>query len=341
MREFRKECTVQTENGEDNETKLLIEIRRLMRTAERYASKLADKYGITVAQLVIIQEIDAHEKITEEELSNKLKLTPSVAREIIDRLIRLELVREEQDNGKPMKRVISVSEKGCDILSENPPLLQETLLDELEKIEDWQKNMLLASFQRINNLLENDNIEAAPILAPGKITAPEPVPDGNIKRVLRPEKVDVELTKVTSIEELEKIVSVDDLSRFLTKHMRPFHDALKDTRQGIIDSLTGVPSQGGFVVLAHLDGELMGVLVMLATGMSNYIPRYCLLFMGVDSSERGLGIGQQIMDFSLKEADGNVFLHVDHGNPAKKLYERMGFLHSCAEMRFYHKRVDD
>jgi len=330
---------VQKEAEEDNETKLLIEIRRLMRTAERYASKLADKYGITVAQLVIIQEVDAHEKITEEELCEKLRLAAAVGREIIDRLIRLELVTAEQGKDAPAKRVISISEKGCDILSENPPLLQDTLLDELEKIDVWQKNMLLASFQRINNLLENENINAAPILAPGKITDPEPVPEGNIKRVMRPEKVDVELTKVTSLEELEKKVDVDDLSRFLTKHMRPFHDALKDTRQGIIDSLTGVPADGGFVVLAHLDDELMGALVMLATGMSNYIPAYCLLFVGVDSSERGLGIGQQIMDFSLKETDGNVYLHVDHGNPAKRLYERMGFFHSYAEMRFYKKRV--
>jgi len=49
---------------------------------------------------------------------------------------------------------------------------------------------------------------------------------------------------------------------------------------------------------------------------------------------RGQGVGKQLMEAALEEAHGNVALHVEPHNPAKRLYERIGFTNKYLEMRY-------
>ncbi len=328
------------ESIDDQETDLLIEIRRFIRAVDKHSTKLAEKHGVTVAQLVVLQELKNEETLKESVIGNRLDLSKKVVREIIDRLVRIDILKIEEGSELESDRIVSLAEAGYEILSNNPALLQNILLEELKSVDEWQKNMILASFQRMNNLIEAEDIRAAPIIATGDITEPEPTPETDINRVLRPEKTDIELVKVESLSQLEKHISSDELAKFLCEHMEPFDDSTDYTKQGIKDSLTGKPDKGGFIILAKNDGQIVGALVMLATGMKNYIPGYCLLFIGVDSSERGAGIGQQIMNHALEITKGDVYLHVEENNPAKRLYERMGFKHTYAEMRYYPTEVN-
>ena len=161
-----------------------------------------------------------------------------------------------------------------------------------------------------------------------------------INRIEREEKTEVELVKVETVKQLEKHITTDELTDFLRSHMTPFDDSREFTKQGIVDALSSVPNGGGFIILAENDCKLVGALVMLSTGMKNYIPGYCLLFIGVDSSERGSGIGQQIINYALEITKGDVYLHVEENNPARRLYERMGFKHAYSEMRYYQTEVN-
>jgi ribosomal protein S18 acetylase RimI-like enzyme len=49
---------------------------------------------------------------------------------------------------------------------------------------------------------------------------------------------------------------------------------------------------------------------------------------------RGRGIGANIIQAAIKHAGGDVALHVEYDNPAKRLYERLGFGSKYAEMRY-------
>jgi ribosomal protein S18 acetylase RimI-like enzyme len=70
--------------------------------------------------------------------------------------------------------------------------------------------------------------------------------------------------------------------------------------------------------------------------MSGYIPENILLFIAVHPSARGMGIGGKIIKHSFEISKGDVKLHVEYDNPAKRLYERLGMTTKYAEMR-YHK----
>ena len=79
---------------------------------------------------------------------------------------------------------------------------------------------------------------------------------------------------------------------------------------------------------------MAGIVIMIETGMTDYIPEYFLVYVAVNSKLRGQGIGGKLIDESLAKADGDVALHVEYDNPAKRLYERLGFTSKYAEMRY-------
>jgi ribosomal protein S18 acetylase RimI-like enzyme len=67
--------------------------------------------------------------------------------------------------------------------------------------------------------------------------------------------------------------------------------------------------------------------------MKGYIPENILVYIAVNKEYRGKGIGGKLIDEAIKKADGEVALHVEYDNPAKRLYERKGFESKYAEMR--------
>ena len=53
------------------------------------------------------------------------------------------------------------------------------------------------------------------------------------------------------------------------------------------------------------------------------------IVIGIDENE----IGKQLMEKAISIAEGNIALHVEPDNPAKKLYEKLGFTNKYLEMR--------
>jgi len=82
------------------------------------------------------------------------------------------------------------------------------------------------------------------------------------------------------------------------------------------------------------DEQLVGVVIMNNTGMSGYIPDVILVYIAVDSKFRGKGYGKKLCLNAIENAEGDVKLHVEYDNPAKGLYEHIGFTNKYAEMRF-------
>lgn len=125
----------------------------------------------------------------------------------------------------------------------------------------------------------------------------------------------------------------DQVATFLHQALVPFEDTREDIDRGISDALSPDPPKRGFVLLALDDERLVGALVMLKTGMKGYIPENLLLFVAVDPACRGRGIGGHLCRTATQAVDGDVKLHVEYDNPAKRLYERLGFENKYAEMR--------
>lgn len=127
--------------------------------------------------------------------------------------------------------------------------------------------------------------------------------------------------------------SNDRIAQFLDVHL----DQFGDRREDILKCLAYVfdPRRGGFVVLAVEGDAVQGAVVVNETGMGGYIPENILVYIAVDRSLRGKGLGKQLMQVALARAQGAVALHVEPDNPARKLYEALGFTNKYLEMRLH------
>lgn len=127
--------------------------------------------------------------------------------------------------------------------------------------------------------------------------------------------------------------SFDEIADFLHEHL----DQFGDEKTAILKCLDYVFHRGVFLTLGTIENQLAGVVIMNETGMSGYIPEYILVYVAVDKQWRVKGVGKQLMDAAIENADGNVALHVEPENPAKRLYERLGFTNKYLEMRLIKK----
>lgn len=129
----------------------------------------------------------------------------------------------------------------------------------------------------------------------------------------------------------------NEVADFLFTHLGKYGDPKEDIMKCLDYALDPGLHAGGFVVLARENDQIVGALVMNKTGMQGYIPENILVYIAVDASQRGKGIGGKIMDLAIKMANGAIALHVEPDNPARKLYERLGFTNKYLEMRLTRK----
>ena len=136
-------------------------------------------------------------------------------------------------------------------------------------------------------------------------------------------------------EDFDKLsISREDYVDFLYNHLDKFGDPKSAINKCLDFAFEKNGGLGGFMLAAFEDDKLVGALVMNNTGMSEFIPENILVYVAVHESMRGKGFGKQIVEKAINMADGNVKLHVEYENPAKRLYERVGFQSKYAEMRY-------
>jgi len=118
---------------------------------------------------------------------------------------------------------------------------------------------------------------------------------------------------------------------FLHQHLDRYGDPPEHIQGAIRYALD--PARGGFVLVAKEAEAILGAVVVNDTRMGGYIPRNILVYIAVDASQRGKGIGRKLMEKAIASTSGGIALHVEPDNPAKKLYESLGFTNKYLEMR--------
>ena len=130
-----------------------------------------------------------------------------------------------------------------------------------------------------------------------------------------------------SLAELTEVV------HFLHTHLEEYGDDKKDIQKAIDYALKEFVSFGGFVMVLFEDGEMVGATVINQTGMGGYIPENILVYIATHSGHRGKGLGKTLMQNAINYCKGDIALHVEPNNPAKFLYEKLGFTNPYLEMR--------
>jgi ribosomal-protein-alanine N-acetyltransferase len=137
------------------------------------------------------------------------------------------------------------------------------------------------------------------------------------------------LTAADAPSDLQK----NRIADFLVQHLDQFGDTKEDILKCLDYALSRYGHQGGFVLLAEEGNTIAGTVVINKTGMEGYIPENILVYIAVHQQHRGKGLGKELMQRTIARAKGSIALHVEPNNPAKRLYEKLGFTNKYLEMR--------
>lgn len=145
-------------------------------------------------------------------------------------------------------------------------------------------------------------------------------------------------TKIYSHDDMPTEEQKQEVVSFLFEHLDQYGDPREDIEKCINYALKVTDSPGGFVV-AHKDGDKMvGAVIVNETGMKGYIPENILVYIATHKDYRGKGVGKELMNKAIEKANGAIALHVEPDNPAKFLYEKLGFTNKYLEMRLSPKQ---
>lgn len=138
-------------------------------------------------------------------------------------------------------------------------------------------------------------------------------------------------------KQLFKTAKQEEVNDFLFKSLQEYGDPKSDINDAMNYALGLENSPGGFVLVAFDENKVVGSVVVNRTGMKKYIPENILVYIATDPEYRGKGIGKNLMETAIETAEGSIALHVEPNNPAKGLYEKLGFTNKYLEMRYIKK----
>ncbi len=139
-------------------------------------------------------------------------------------------------------------------------------------------------------------------------------------------KTEVQIDNVNDFDEVSK----RQLIAYTREWLAQYADSNAETEDAIVNA-----NEKGFILLASRGGQYEGVCIVVHTGFENFIPTYHLAYIGTHASTKGRGVGTELIHKAIELTDGNLSLHVDLDNKgAKKLYEKMGFIHKYNRMLY-------
>ncbi len=143
---------------------VLIALRQIIRAIDLRSKRLVKQFGLTGPQLLILQEIARVDEITASEMAKAISLSQATVTGILERLEKRTLITRRRSNSDRRRVKVSATAAGRQLLEAAPPLMQESFVEQFDRLQNWEQHMILSSLQRLVTMMDAKQIEAAPIL---------------------------------------------------------------------------------------------------------------------------------------------------------------------------------
>lgn len=137
-----------------------------------------------------------------------------------------------------------------------------------------------------------------------------------------------------SVYNNESEINNEEIIQFLHEHLGKYGDSHDQISKAVDYAMDSSEARGGFILCAYEQDEMVGAVVINDTSMEGYISRHILVYIAVHKNYRGQGIGKNLIGKVVELCTGNIALHVEYDNPARLLYQKLGFKSKYAEMRY-------
>ena len=150
------------------EDQVLVALRRIIRATDIHSRRLAKETGLTTPQLVILRAVAATEGPTVSEIARSVSLSQATVTTLLNKLEARQAVARERSQEDRRRVNVRLTPEGENILRSAPLPLQDQFADRFQSLETWEQYQLVASLERIANMMDAEALDAAPLLATGE-----------------------------------------------------------------------------------------------------------------------------------------------------------------------------
>lgn len=154
---------------EDRVQTSLVALRRILRATDLNARMLARATGLTAPQLIVLSIVAEAGETTPKAIAGRAGVGQATATALLDKLEARALVTRERDSVD--RRVVRVraTEAGRDMLARAPDPLHQVFTKQFGRLKDWEQAMIVAALERIGEMLNAADMDAAPLLDAGAV----------------------------------------------------------------------------------------------------------------------------------------------------------------------------
>jgi DNA-binding MarR family transcriptional regulator len=147
-------------------TKILVNIRKIIRSLNLESKKVQKEYGVSIPQLMCLDFLgnQEHFQSTQSGIARYLHLNPSTMSGIIDRLEIKGLVARLPNPRDKRSINISLTSKGARLLRQSPQLLHQRLSKKLEKLPKTKLDEIDHALNILIECLDIEDISASPLI---------------------------------------------------------------------------------------------------------------------------------------------------------------------------------
>lgn len=148
---------------------LLIALRKIIRSIDMRSRELNKQVGLTGPQLLILQKVGKKPGVMVKEIAEDITLSAATVTSILDRMESRDLVQRIRSTEDKRRVGVFLTEHGMSSLASAPLPLQEHFRKRFSDLADWEQSQMVATLQRLANMMGAENVDAAPVLEVGNI----------------------------------------------------------------------------------------------------------------------------------------------------------------------------
>lgn len=149
-------------------------LRKVIRAIDLDSHRLEHRHGVTAPQLLVLATVRDHTGLGIGDVARLVQLSPSTVVGIIDRLEERVLLERRRDAVDRRRIQLALLPKGRTVLAAVPKPLQAALIARFERLPADDQARMLAALNQLTDLLQANDIDAAPVLAVGPLDPTQP-----------------------------------------------------------------------------------------------------------------------------------------------------------------------
>lgn len=150
---------------ESMERGIVRSLRRIIRAVALYSKELLRRRNLTTSQLATLRQLGRRGALSAGDLARGISVSQATITGIVDRLEKSGLLTRCRDSQDRRRVVIELTDAGREVVATSPPPLHERFVVRLAELPPEEREEIDRVLRRIVEMMEVEDVEAAPVLA--------------------------------------------------------------------------------------------------------------------------------------------------------------------------------